>query len=84
MASTGQVRPARIFTATIMILLTSTAMVLAGDRLLFAGPPDVIEEDDPYGAFEGRKGGRLNDEEETNQNDDPFYFAICTICTISR
>jgi hypothetical protein len=34
-------------------------MVLAGQRLLLAGPPDVIDEDDPYGAFEGRKGGLL-------------------------
>ncbi len=35
------------------------AMVLAGDRLYAAGPPDVVPQDDPYAAFEGRKGGRL-------------------------
>ena len=35
------------------------AMVLASDRLLVAGPPDVVPADDPLGAFEGRKGGVL-------------------------
>jgi len=35
------------------------AMVLAGDRLVAAGPPDVVPDDDPYAAFEGRKGARL-------------------------
>ena len=35
------------------------AMVVAGGRLFVAGPPDVLERDDPLGAFEGRKGGVL-------------------------
>ena len=35
------------------------AMVLAGGRLFVAGWPDGIEPDDPYAAFEGRKGGTL-------------------------
>lgn len=35
------------------------AMVLAGDRLFVAGPPDVIDPKDPLAAFEGRKGGML-------------------------
>jgi outer membrane protein assembly factor BamB len=35
------------------------AMVLAKDTLFVAGPPDVLEPDDPLGAFEGRKGGVL-------------------------
>ena len=35
------------------------AMVLAGDALLLAGPPDVIPKDDPYGAFDGRMGATL-------------------------
>jgi hypothetical protein len=35
------------------------AMVAAGDALFVAGPPDVAPEDDPYAAFEGRKGARL-------------------------
>ena len=35
------------------------AMALASDHLLVAGPPDVVDPDDPLGAFEGRKGGLL-------------------------
>ncbi len=35
------------------------AMVLAGDRLFTAGPPDVVDAKDPLGAFEGRKGALL-------------------------
>ena len=35
------------------------AMVLAGERLYVAGPPDEVPEDDPMGSFEGRLGGRL-------------------------
>ena len=34
-------------------------LVLAGKRLYLAGSPDVLPEDDPYAAIEGRKGGRL-------------------------
>jgi outer membrane protein assembly factor BamB len=35
------------------------AMVLAGQRLFLAGPPDVVPRDDPLAAFEGRLGARL-------------------------
>jgi hypothetical protein len=35
------------------------AMVLAGEHLFVAGPPDVVPEDDPMAAFEGRAGGVL-------------------------
>jgi len=35
------------------------AMVLAGDKLFVAGPPDVIPDEDPLAAFEGRKGAEL-------------------------
>ncbi len=35
------------------------AMVKAGDTLFVAGPPDVLDENDPYAAFEGGKGARL-------------------------
>jgi hypothetical protein len=35
------------------------AMVLAGEKLFVAGPPDVIPDDDPLAALEGRRGGRL-------------------------
>jgi len=39
--------------------LRALGMVLAGDKLVVAGVPDVIPEDDPYAAFEGRKGVQL-------------------------
>ena len=35
------------------------AMVLTPKRLYVAGPPDVVDNSDPLGAFEGRKGGQL-------------------------
>ena len=35
------------------------AMVLAGERLFVAGPPDVLDPEDPMAAFEGRKGALL-------------------------
>jgi hypothetical protein len=34
-------------------------MVLAKDHLVLAGPPDVVAESDPFGAFEGRLGALL-------------------------
>ncbi len=42
-----------------MIPVRVRAMVLAGDRLFAAGPPDVLDEQDPYAAFDGRKGAAL-------------------------
>ncbi|MGD8238200.1 MAG: PQQ-binding-like beta-propeller repeat protein [Armatimonadota bacterium] len=35
------------------------AMVLAADTLFAAGAPDVVDPEDPWGAFEGRKGAVL-------------------------
>jgi outer membrane protein assembly factor BamB len=35
------------------------AMVLTGTRLFIAGPPDVVPDDDPTAAFEGRLGAHL-------------------------
>ena len=35
------------------------AMAVANDRLFAAGPPDVVDPKDPFGAFEGRQGGLL-------------------------
>ena len=35
------------------------AMVLAGDHLFIAGPPDTVPEDDPTAAFEGKLGAKL-------------------------
>jgi len=34
-------------------------MILAGDRLLVAGPPDLFQVDNPVAALEGRSGGKL-------------------------
>jgi len=42
-----------------MIPVRVRAMLLAGDRLVVAGPPDVVDPDDPLAAFEGRKGAVL-------------------------
>jgi hypothetical protein len=36
-----------------------TAIVRAGDTIFVAGPPDVVDPEDPHGAWEGRKGGLL-------------------------
>jgi outer membrane protein assembly factor BamB len=41
------------------IPVRARAMVLAGDRLYLAGPPDVVPGDDPLAAFEGRLGAKL-------------------------
>ncbi len=35
------------------------SMMVTGDVLFVAGPPDVVPEDDPLASFEGRAGGRL-------------------------
>jgi len=35
------------------------AMVKAGDALFVAGPPDVFDPNDPYAAFEARRGARV-------------------------
>lgn len=39
------------------VSLRIRAMALAGQTLFVAGPPDIVDPDDPMGAFEGRKGG---------------------------
>jgi outer membrane protein assembly factor BamB len=44
---------------TIKVPVRARALVLAGDNLFLAGPPDVVDADDPLAAFEGRKGGKL-------------------------
>jgi outer membrane protein assembly factor BamB len=36
-----------------------TAIVRAADTIFVAGSPDVVDPKDPYGAWEGRKGGAL-------------------------
>ncbi|MBC8871242.1 MAG: PQQ-binding-like beta-propeller repeat protein [Planctomycetes bacterium] len=41
------------------IPVRGTAMAVAGDTLLIAGAPDIVDPQDPLAAFEGRKGGVL-------------------------
>jgi len=44
---------------SVQVPIRATAMLLAGKTLFVAGPPDTLDPDDPWAAFEGRKGGRL-------------------------
>jgi hypothetical protein len=44
---------------SVRIPVRARGLVLAGGNLFLAGPPDVIDDEDPYGAFERRKGGLL-------------------------
>jgi hypothetical protein len=41
------------------ISLRAQAMVLASDKLINAGPPDVVPEDDPYAALKGKEDAQL-------------------------
>jgi len=41
------------------IPVRARAMVIAGETLVLAGPPDVLDPKDPLAAFEGRAGGVL-------------------------
>jgi len=41
------------------IPIRPSAMALAGNVLLVGGSPDVIDTDDPWAAFEGRRGGQI-------------------------
>ena len=43
----------------VKVPLRARAMVLAGGTLFLAGPPDVVNADDPLAAFEGRSGAML-------------------------
>jgi len=36
-----------------------TAMIRAADKIFVAGSPDIVDPEDPHGAWEGRKGGVL-------------------------
>jgi hypothetical protein len=44
---------------SVFIPVRVRAMVAAGDKLFVAGPPDVVPDDDPLAAFEGRRGAVL-------------------------
>jgi len=44
---------------SVKVPVRMTALLLAGKTLFVAGPPDVADTDDPWAAFDGRKGGEL-------------------------
>ncbi len=44
---------------SVNVPVRARAMVLAGNTLLLAGPPDVVPAEDPYAAFDGKKGALL-------------------------
>ena len=44
---------------SIRVPVRVTAMTLAGDTLFAAGSPDVIDQNDAWAAYEGRRGGKL-------------------------
>jgi len=49
--------PARVWQQRVPIRIT--AMVRAAGTLFVAGPPDIVDPNDPHAAWEGRKGGVL-------------------------
>jgi len=44
---------------SVEVPVRARAMVLAGETLFLAGPPDLVPAEDPYSALEGRKGATL-------------------------
>jgi hypothetical protein len=48
------------------IPIRGRAMAVTADQLCVAGPPDVVDPNDPLGAFEGRKGGVLRIVDKAN------------------
>jgi outer membrane protein assembly factor BamB len=52
-------RPNHTSKWSIKLPLRVVAMVIAGSKLLAAGPPDVVHPDDPLATLEGRGGGVL-------------------------
>jgi outer membrane protein assembly factor BamB len=44
---------------SVFVPVRTMAMVLAGNRLFFAGTPDLVPEEDPLAGYEGRLGGVL-------------------------
>jgi len=52
-------KPAKQYRWTTKLPVLARAMLLAGDTLFLAGPPDFFATDDPAGALEGKRGGTL-------------------------
>ncbi len=55
----GRAKPGRKVIWQQRVPIRITAMVRAADKLFVAGSPDVVDPEDPHGAWEGRKGGIL-------------------------
>ena len=58
---------------TVWVDVRVKAMVLAGEILFIAGTPDVVPEDDPLAALEGRMGGVLKAISATGGNELAAY-----------
>ncbi len=48
-------KPVKQYQWSVRLPVLARALVLAGDTLFFAGPPDIFTSDDPTGAWEGTK-----------------------------
>jgi len=58
-AARGAAAPAKPYRWTRTLPILARALVLAGDKLVLAGPPDLFATDDPAGALEGTRGGAV-------------------------
>jgi len=61
-AKKSRAKPAprrRVFRWEQRVPVLARAMVVAGDTLFVAGPPDILETNDPAAALDGKKGGML-------------------------
>jgi hypothetical protein len=54
-----QPQPSRKYRWTQRLSILARAMVLAGDKLFLAGPPDLFVAEDPAATLEGKAGGAL-------------------------
>ena len=52
-------KPVKQYQWSVKLPVLARALVLAGDTLFFAGPPDIFASEDPIGAWEGTRGGTL-------------------------
>ena len=55
----GKGKPGRRVIWQQQVPIRITSMLRAADKLFVAGSPDVVDPEDPHGAWEGRKGGVL-------------------------
>lgn len=55
----GKAKPGRKVIWQQQVPIRVTAMVRTAEKLFVSGSPDVVDPEDPHGAWEGRKGGVL-------------------------